>query len=287
MTVSVNARWLDVSTTDGIAFSDDGAVLRYVCTTDSNELEPAVRAAMHSAAPATYEGLIKGPLELERGGDDIWFAEVEYVPVTSPAARPKLEVDDVQWSITSGSGGTQKRVFSKELVSENATETKYEWSGTPAERVLGVSTNADGAYEVEGIDTPIGEIAIEIKTTKSEADVTAGYLVTLADAAKERSGNSLQWNVFPAKTLQLRTFSAVERAGTSPPYDITIGAVYSPNLTSVSIGNGLSVSTKAGHDIIDVLFVRKTVNGLPLSVPVRAAVHRVVDYIDFATVLGI
>lgn len=285
MTITIKDKFLDVASSDGEAFENDGATFEKLIETTNNETEADVRTALKAGTPTTYLDLIRDRIDLQRTEvDGVWEASVSYVASTSVSALPKLAVGDVRWSITAGSGGTAKRTFSKSLVSEVASSTDYEFSGTAAELALGLKN--DKGFSVEGIDVPVGSVQIQLQAVRSAADVTAGFLNTLSAAAVNKVVNSLAWNNFPAGTLQIVNTSANERAGTGAPWDITATMDYQPNLTSISVGNGLTVTAKDGHDELDVLYVKKVVGQFTVSVPVRAAVHRLFDRVDFATVYG-
>ena len=85
------------------------------------------------------------------------------------------------------------------------------------------------------------------------------------------------------------------RGGDDPDWDISIQIEYEPNLTNIVVGNGITVQSKKGHELLDVLYdvqIRNTAPAgppvkLPLAVPIRAAVHQMKDTLNFNTALGI
>jgi hypothetical protein len=288
MAIVITPKFKDIESTDAVAIGEDSALIHYVAITTEDEDEPAVRAQAVADIPLVYSGLILTKVFIRRESDDVWEIDVSYESDDSESTLPKLEVDQVRWSVRSGSSGTLKRTFSLELIEEvvAAGFDDYQFDGTAAERVIGLTSTADG-LEVEGIDVPQGRVEITVQTVKSALQVNAGYLVDLANYASDHAFSAVAWRGFPAGTIQLVDYSADQRGGDNPDWDIGMSLVYSPNLTNIDIGNGITIASKKGHEILDVLYARKTIQSLPLSIPIRAAVHRANPLINLNAALGI
>lgn len=288
MAISLELRFEDVDATQSESQDDDGATLRYVALTDAGESEADVRAYAIANIPTIYDGLGFTKVGVKRKADAIFDITATYEPLNSPYTLPALEPDEVRYSIRSGSSGSMRRTYSDSLISETVATgmTEYEFSGTAVERVIGIKHTSDG-LEVEGVDVPTGQIELSLETVKDNTAISGGWLVTLAEYANAFAFNSATYKGFAAGTLQIVDYQASQRGGSNPDWDISISMIYSRNLTSINVGNGITVPSKLGHDYLDVLFARKVINGLPLSVPVRAAVHRLYPYIDFNVTLGI
>ena len=288
MTIFLEPRFRDITSTVGVATGDDSAVIRYVVTTDNSEVEIDIRNFVTDTnnIPADYEGLQIGPIEIKREGDDVWSVDVTYQSPSAANTVKKLDVDEVRYSIRIGSSGSRQRYWSEQLIAEYPTNGQYQFSGTPLEKIIGLQLKKDGDTTASGV--PISERMIEVSIeTVRDTDT---YLGTLADAVYNHSVNSAQWNIFGAQTLRLEAFDFSNRGDGS--FDVSIDAIYEPALTNIDVGNGITVAEKKGQHFLDILTQEKVItSGGPggiqvvAEVPVRAAVHRIFPEIDFATVL--
>ncbi|MEO1530215.1 MAG: hypothetical protein AAFX06_32900 [Planctomycetota bacterium] len=288
MTISVEEKLPGIQSRDGTSDDNDGVEWEYHIHTEGED-EASVRAAAKAGIPETYQDLIRSNILLVERGPNLWSATAEYEAPSRFTTLPKLSVDQVRWGIRTGGGESVKRTYSDALISETTAggAAVFSLAGQPEERLMGISSTKDG-WEVEGVDWDTGAIEIFVETVKSGAQISAGYLVTLATYAKLRVVNSAIWNGFAIGTLKLVTFNDRHRGGTSGDRDIDMSFSFEPNLTNINVGNGLVVPEKQGHDRLDVQFQsRRSTNGLPTSVPVRVAVHRDRPRVDFATALGI
>ena len=244
-----------------------------------------------------YEGLALARISISRRSDDIWDVDPEYDPLESAAALPRLNPNEVRYAIRSVNAGTAKQLFSLELVSETIGNNVagYRLAGGKSEKVIGLTKTKDG-IEARGVDVPIGQIEINLETVKDDDAISTGYLLSLTDFANRRVTNSVMYRGFAAGTLQIVDCGSTIRAGENPDWDISISMVFSPNLTNIEVGNGIVVPSKKGHQLLDILYEVKRENTaaagspavvLPLAVPVRAAVHRIKDEINFAHALRI
>ena len=293
MAISINRKWNDVAGVDGVSNTDDSLDVTYFLFADNDEDETDILAFVQSDSniPHTYLGLAKRNVSFGRHEDtaDHWIATASYGSSSASWTLPKLDVDEVRWSIVGGQGQTIKRTYSESLVSETLPtgSTAPALDTTDHELALGL-VHRDGDFEIEGIDVPVGGTQISVQTVWDHAGaITGTKLVTAAEYADLHAVNSATWNGFAAGTLQIESFSATYRAGTDPDWDVNFTLNYSKNLTSIAVGNTITVSSKLGHEVLDVLYAKRQVAGLPLPVPIRAAVHKVFPEIDFNTVFGI
>lgn len=293
MALTINRAYADINAVDGVSEGEDSLDIQYIIAADNGEDESDVITFVQNPSniPATYLGLFRQSVSFDRleETDDYWVATASYVNGSDPSAQPKLDVDEVRWQVVGGSGGTLKRTFSRSLVSETLPtgSTAPAFDTTEAETAVGL-VYRDGDFEIEGVDVSVGGTQISVQTVWNYATaITGGRVVTAAGHADNKVVNSAAWNGFAAGTLQLETFSARNRPGTTPLYDIDFTLNFSANLTNIDVGNDITVPAKKGHEVLDVLYTKKQVAGLPIPVPIRAAVHQVFEEINFATVLGL
>lgn len=293
MTISINRAYADISGTDGISASEDNLEVHYILYGDNGENESDVVAFIQNPAniPTTYLGLGLESSSFERldETENHWDVTANYVNTGSPTTLPKLEADEVRWSIVGGNGGTVKQTFSKSLVSETlpSGNTKPAFDTTAAETAVGL-VHRDGDFEIEGVDVTVGNTEISVQTVWDYATaITGGRLLAAAEYANVKAINSATWEGFPAGTLQVESFSARNRSGSTPEYEVDFSFTFSRNLTNIDVGNGITVPSKKGHQHLEVLYTKQEISGLPIPVPIRAAVHDLFDEINFATALGL
>lgn len=294
MSMSIQTAWDDIETTASVNESDQQATIHHLVFTDENESEDDVRKYAKARIADVYAGLIFTRMDCKRKqeSNDVWAITAYYEPASSSFALPRLEEGQTRWSIRNGGGTTQRRLYSLGLVSEHVasnTGTNYEFEGTEAENLVGVSIGKDGkGFEVEGKDVSIGGIEISVETVVPNSVASGSYLVNGADAADRQCINIDAWKIFAPQTLRLTEFNATQRAGNDPPWDVAMTMAFSPTLTNISIPNIPSpIPSKKGQQLLDVMFVEKKVGKFPMSVPVRAAVHDWYPKISFASVLRI
>lgn len=291
MTIKIYKKHIDVSLTASVSDSDDGAEVYYFAHTDANETDADVHAfaVLPANIPHDYRGLGITKIRIERleEDDSIWSLTANYASRSASQTQPKLDVGEFSWRIRTTNAGSQKQTQSTALVAEVTAAANFAYTGTPLEKALGITGTEKGGYEIEGVDKPTGSIVIDTTSVVSAADITAGYLVTIAAHAAQFSVNSLAWEGWAAETLRIMSYAAKPRSadsGAAPDWDISLSFEFSPNLTGLVVG-GLAPIDKKGHDYLDVLYARAVVSGLTVSKPVRAATHQRFPKINYATVL--
>lgn len=293
MAITINRKWDDVELVRGISRSEDSLEVRYLLRGDDDEDEEDIElfAANPTNIPHTLLGLYIRNFRVRRHEDteEYWEVTVSYASGSAPQTLPKLDVDEFRWQIVGGGGTTIKQTFSNGLVSETlgTGQAAPALSGTAAERAIGL-VYQDGDYEVDGVDVSVGATQISVQTVWDYATaMTGGRILLAAEYANIHAVNSVAWGPFPAGTLRIENFTCKNRPGDEPEYDVDFVFTFSKNLTNIVVGNGITVPSKKGHQTLDVLYAKKNVGGLPIPVPIRAAVHDVPAEINFGTVLGL
>lgn len=286
MTISIEQKWKGEQMEDGISRGDDSAEVYYICHADDNETRAEILDAARDDTniPQNFEGLQIRSVALQQLDDhDYWDIVATYGSASFPQTLPKLDPEEIRITIQSGNGGTAKRKFSRGLVSETFATgyTAPALSGTAAANAVGI-VYRDGDFEIDGVDVPIGGIAITLETTRTHAQmVTGGEALTITEYIDEHAVNSDTYQGYPAGTLMIESGSLKPQSGDEPDWDVVLNLLFSKNLTSIDVGNGITVPSKKGHQELDVLFVKKEIGSLPIPIPIRAAVHDMFPEISF------
>jgi len=279
---------------------DDKWTKNYIVHGDAGEDETAVTTYLLANLPATLDDLILNSLKISReAADDYWSCDVQYTAPSNPKNRPQQEPGSgYRMTIRSAGGTTVKLLFSRELVNEHVDPlygTKWSMvAGVPEDlnRLLGFRLTSDGATTNEPVDIQIGGVEIGIELAVSAAQVTAGFLVSVASHAAEQAVNSVAWNGFAAQTLRFTNYSATPRNGQTPAWDLQYTFDYSPGQV-IAFNEGSPEAwtlSKAGQHLLDVVTEykeRHVGDGWFLPYIVRAATHKIRPEINFATELGL
>lgn len=295
--IELEMKWDEINTKLSTNAKDNSANIRWLAFTDDNESEDDVRNYAAANLPDTYDTLRIRDFETKRheNSDDVWALDVSYEHVASAQVLPALEVDDVRWGIRTSGQTSRKRLYSLGLKSETVDTTtgdSYKFNTGPRAKwknVVGLKIGEDGSLSVEGVDYSFSEILISAETVKSAAQISGGYLINAADLASRNVVNSTLWRGFAIGTVRLIDYSAVERAGDAADWDINFTLVFSPNLTNIAINSEITVPAKAGHDLLDVLYLPEKLPDGPFSVyrAVRAAVHQWYELVNLTSQLGV
>lgn len=290
MTIHIHQSWDGEEIEDGISPGDDSAEVAYRCYADADETRAQVLTAARDSSniPHTYEGLqIRAVSLIQTDDHDRWNIIASYGSPSFPLTLPQLEVGDIRVQVQSGNGGTARRTFSRALISETLAPgvTVPTLAGTAAATAVGI-VYRDGDFEIEGVDVPIGGTSIQIETTFSHAQmVTGGHQLALSNFIDEKAVNSDTFLGYPAGCLRVDTGSLRPQSGNEPDWDVVLNMEFSQNLTNISVGNGITVPAKLGHHQLDVLFTKDEIQGLPIPVPKRAAVHEMFPTAPFNTAI--
>lgn len=297
MTITLTRKWIDTSTETSIA-GDDKTEMMFLAHADDGERDEDVDAFcqldVNLSQSYNGKGIVGFRVEATEH-DELFNVVVNYESRTSSQTLPRLNEGEVRWSVKTAKQGTAKKTYSRSLVSESVIDPQlanaaWKFSGTASERVVGLRIGTGGkGYEIEGKDIGLGTVIIDVQTVVGDVRISSGYLVTAALHAAQEPTNSAIWNGFPIGTLRLIDYAASPRSSAAgdPEYDVNFALDYQPNLTGLSIASEMPAFDKKGHELLDVMYKKKVIQGIPLSVPVRAAVHEWYPEIDLATVLGI
>lgn len=292
MAITSKERWTSPRTRDDIGGKNDRAFISHVIEGDNGEGEAAIRAWALNNLAATYEGLWRRSIEVERTeSDGVWDVRATYESpaVNFPSVNIPPGTNTTVWGIRTAGGGVVKRFYSEEFIDERAEDVKYEWAGFATEitQAVGLTSDGQGQLKSVGVDQQVGQIEVWVKTVYSAAQVTGGALITAAEQAALHSVNNATWEIFPARTLKIDSFSATKRNDGN--YNIDYTFQYSPAITLTLIDNKPSI-TKQGHHHLEVVMRPKAIqpNGLlKLTTPfiARVATHRLYPEINFTTEL--
>ena len=285
---------------------DDKWTKNYIVHGDAGEDETQVTTYLAANLPQTIAGLGASPLLLQslkisrEDADDYWSCDATYSAPANPKNRPQLEPGGgYRMTIRSAGGSTVKLLESLALINEQVDPLYADkWTLTGAgvsdrvNRLLGWRLTSEGATTNEPVDIQVGGVEIGLELSVSAAQVTAGFLVTVAGHAAQQAVNSAAWNGFAAKTLRFTNYSATPRNGSSPAWDLQYTFDYSPAQTVVFDAGtpGEWSITKEGQHLLDVVTEYKEIDatdGWFLPFIVRAATHQIRPEINYSTELGI
>jgi hypothetical protein len=192
------------------------------------------------------------------------------------------------WKLKWTTGKTQQKlVRAKQLISaQTSSEGMYPL------KELNLVMTWDGK-EAKGIDVPFAEPTFQIVKYYAAASVTTEAFQNLCSAASPPRTNNGVWLGFAAGEVAYFGASAEAdiplRGGISrtKPIPITLDYGYSPNLTSIAVGNGITVASKKGWEVLDVRYIKEADGDSLVPKPIHAHVWRVFDEMDYATFFGI
>lgn len=292
MPISVAYQFDEVSTSESLLDRNSRAVLKaFVYGTPGVDNEFTAREGLKLLAPEMYGSLIKDTVSILRrvvdnGTDLAWEGEVGYAHQDQKEQPKPTDETTTVLEIRSGGGGTTQRTFSRDLIEEQANLDAYKFTGTDAERILGLkAADADNgvSLQAQGIPFKQSGTQIIIYVWRSNATVNNGFLLDVTDACDRQVVNSLLFKGFPVGSLQFVDFSAVQKAGTNPGWDFTFTLSYAKSVAVEIPGLPAFTATKKGHQYLDVLFMPKLipVKNVVMSQAVRAAIHDIFEGEDF------
>lgn len=301
MTISYSERFKSpTSISEANNVRDDKWNKNYLVHGDAGETESQIVTYLATNLPQTIAGHGPDPMLLQslkvsrEDADDYWDCEATYTAPANPKNRPQKEPGGgYRWTVRSSGGASVPRLLSEQFIDEDANPlASQKWTlaakSDEVKRIIGWRLTSEGATTTEPVDFPVGGVEIGVELAVSAAQVSAGFLVTVASHAAEQAVNSVAWNGFASQTLRFTNYSATPRNGASPAWDLNYTFDYSPSQT-VTVG-GLSVP-KAGQHHLDVVTELWELSGAPggLMVPqaVRLSTHRMRPEINYSTELGI
>ena len=302
MTISFTERFKSPnSISEATNLKDDKWTKNYIVHGDAGEDETAVTTYLLANLPATLDDLLLQSLKISReDADDYWSCDALYSAPSNPKNRQQMQPGGgYRMTIRSAGGSSVKLLESLALINE-VVDPLYadKWTLTGANvsdrvnRLIGWRLTSDGSTTNEPVDIQIGGVEIGLELAVSAAQVTAGFLVTVAGHAAQQAVNSQIWNGFGAQTLRFTNFSATPRNGTAPAWDLQYTFDYSPaEVVTFDYGRVGELSiNKAGQHLLDLVTEYKEIDatkGWFLPFIIRAATHQIRPEINYSTELGI
>lgn len=263
MAVEVYEKWDSRESTEG---ENASAELRYVIRGTDSDI--AAKAALASAAPLLYDGLVRQSYRIERIGEDIWEGTVQFGRRKAPETGESVFQFDT-------SGGTQHITQSIQTVGRYAPpgKTAPDFYGA-----IGVTKDS-----VEGVDIVVPAYAFSEIHYLPTSMVTQSYKLTLA--ALTGKVNNSSFRGFAAGEVLFLGASGSKRG--EEAWEITFRFQATPNVTGLQVGNITGIAKK-GNEYLWVRYEDELDNAAKTLVKRPAAVYveRVYQYADFS-LLGI
>lgn len=308
MAITFQLRWDEETSTETLNKPGGGATLKYFAYSPTSVTNFELREAMKLHASATWSGIwiidsisVTGRVT-DSIGEYIWEMEVAYKNQQDEENGQQPNPTDestVVFEIHSGGGQSIQMTASLDLITERVDvfNPAYEFATIPAlERLLGLkATDAENGSSLsyEGIPVTKGTVEVVAHLWRSNATITAGYLLPIAQAASDNVVNADIFGIFPIGTLKFIGFQASQQVGTDAGWDITLSFQYETPTSAADLDAQFPdlapfTNPKKGHEYLDVLFMPYTepTKNFVVSKPVRAAIHQVFRTTAFNTLFG-
>ena len=282
----------------GSESKDYSQELRYFAHVDDGESKADVIAAAKTQTPSVANGLVRSRISVPRRitFDTIFECIVEYVHPEQNSRMPPTQVDEFRLTVRSDYASSQRMQFS--LEAKRYGPTGQDSLNQVHERAIGVSENGS----IEGAYVSVSSASVVVETVKSGRFISSRYLLNCALA--QGKVNGFPYKGFPKGTMMLTSFDATEQtqagetvsAGYVPNWNLTFSFSFTPNsISTVQLATGPVRVPVEGHQLLDIFKVDKDiefqVGGRAVNYPWPeaqwATVHRVREYEDFETLLGI
>jgi len=258
MTLSISESWDSGRSIDGITQSYE---LRFIVT-GSND-EAAVLAYVEAQAPTTYYGMRRMQVEAEPLGAGVWQCVVPY--------EGKNET-----VYTFETGGATAHI------TQSLATSRFAAAGATAPDFYGaIGVNGDS---IDGVDVTVPTFNFTETYRFPGSTVSGAYKLALF--ACTGKVNNASFRGFAAGECLFLGASGTKTG--IDDWEIAFKFAGSPNVASLSIGGGITVTNKQGWDYLWVRFADAEDNAAKALVkrPVAAYVERVYPRADFST-LGI
>lgn len=246
---------------------------------DSGGADLDVTDAIYAAAaasPATIAGtddseLVRGNATLSRiVRNDLMVVSVQYGEAGVSGSRTEKAVGTIEYNFSYQA--PSERVF-QSLQTVGVYSSSASWSTSTFGGAIGVLRNADGSYDVEGVETAPGN-------TTNTWDYTVAAVSLAYEALVESlmgCVNSVPFRSRPAGSMRFVQCSSTQ--SNSGKATIHFGFQYAANVTNLAVGS-ITVPAKDGHDYLWVYrdLKEKTPTGtlkMLLPSPQAAIVERV------------
>lgn len=263
MPVAVREKFGSRSTRDVLGGKGCSATLLYLV--DGTDTETTARAALKATAPTTYDGLPVQDYALSQEGVDFWAGTVTY------GAREPREADHGLTTFDT-TGGMQRITVSLDVTEKSAGAPDIQDGGQGG----AINVTPDG--DVEGLDIRVPQLSFQRTHVFAAADWGGdSYVKTLADMTG--TTNDAAFYSFEAGELLFLGASGSER--NDGTWEVTFGFAAEKNRANFQVG-ALTVTSKKGHQYLDVKYKPKKVGNFLIHVPQHYYVHTVYEESDFA-----
>lgn len=228
------------------------------------------RDAVLLVAPATFDGLLRGPVSLSEEGDGLWIASVRY-SAGQLGSGTVIQPGETTISM-SMSVGTAR-------ITQSIATTRHPITAPDYQGAIGVTPNG-----VAGVEIVSPGFTREETHYRTSEQMTTAYIATLFGL--KGKVNSATWRGY-LRGEALFVGADMVRRGTSDssPWEVTYKFAFEPNRTNINVG-GITVASKEGWQYLDVTYGQSTQGTQVLTRPTAVYVHTVYEYADFAA-LGI
>jgi hypothetical protein len=301
--------------------------LHYILTSDdpANDERDDAAVWMINNAPQWVYGLVMAQVDVPEMLHDAplatpplkqWSGVVRYKNPDRVSPKPLEEKNppdnEIRLSIRSGTGESNNRLYSKELVEEvfEPGNLLWRWDGYPeVDRSLNVEvdTSEDNGtmFTIKGIPQRSSSVELVVETLLPNTSIVTGYLLTAASYADRHFINEKPWRGFPAGSLKLLTVDSTQRGSLAEgstdlnvsPWNVVYTIVFQANLTAAELNANLPpglkgqvqfANGKRGWDYLDITYVDDEFSpnqAATFLIPTakRASIHKLYDEIDFAT----
>jgi hypothetical protein len=265
--------------------SNAQVTLTYIASGSDDDL--AIKAAVESFAPETYDGLPRQSVQIEPISEEYWDASVRYADASSSSSTsggggPEPGSGEYTYSFDT-MGGTQHITQSLETVGSYADSSIP--SAPDFNGAIGVS-NTNGNSEVQGVDITVPIYNFSETHYLTTEQVTPEYKGTLFQLTG-KVNNAAFRGLAAGECLFLGASGTLHGTetdtGTSGDWEITYRFAASPNKTGITIGSITGIAKKGW----EYLWVRYAdVEDLDaiamIKRPVAAYVEKVYDDADFS-----
>lgn len=232
--------------------------LVYILTGSNDDSD--LRDALEAEAPSTHEGLTVSDYTVEQLGPLVWKGTATYTPVDYGLAQAGENV----WTFD-----TRGETF--HLTQSSAT-SKYP-SATAPDFQGAIGYNGES---IEGVDVVIPTFKFVITKTFTDAEVTAAYKESVADATG--TVNDAAFQGFSAREVLFLGASGSKRG--SDDWQITFEFAMRRNLGSYDVGD-VTVAEKHGWEYQWVLYERDEDQDVVIMKPKAVYVESLYAESDF------
>ena len=289
MSITVEEKYDSRQSTTG----DNAQVtMTYIASGSDDDL--AIKSAVESFAPETYDGLPMQSVQIEPISEEYWDASVRYADASSPTSSGSSTPDPGSNEYTYNfdtMGGTQH------ITQSLGTVSSYADSSIPSapdfHGAIGVS-NTNGNAEVQGVDVTVPIYNFSETHYLTVEQVTPEYKGTLFQLTGKVNNAAFRGLaagecLFLGASGTLHGTESTSGGGTSEDgdWEITYRFAASPNKTGITIGSITGIAKK-GWEYLWVRYadVEDTTAMVIVKKPVSVYVEKVYDDGDFAA-LGI